>query len=271
MLGRIATVAVTVTALFGPHLACSLAEAGQSFDLDVDEIKNISALRAAPPAKPAPPVPKATGAQKIRPKRLASPPRPQAAKPAIEPHTAQFPEIRKPAIVNPEPLVEIKTSAAPFSKNKLLLLRRLPTPETIPAPIASATFTIQRSLSSCELVSKALAILATPIPAAEALHGIPLAAPYAARRDKIVAVFACGLAKAEEKQFAKKLAPFGTKLLNIAGDDSPESVVQKVADSFGLTSQLIRSTPQQSRIIYIFPVNVVKDTGMFIVLTNETP
>lgn len=156
------------------------------------------------------------------------------------------------------------------SQKKFLLLNALPSPDSIPTPSPPTTVTLQSSVPPCELVQKILAAFFPPIPTAEALQGVPLAAPYAVRGNKVIAAIACGLAEAEELTFTRLLAVKGTRLINIIGNDSPETIIDKVAITLGFSSQTLRSTSDDVRLIYIFPASSEIETGFFILLANKT-
>jgi hypothetical protein len=155
-------------------------------------------------------------------------------------------------------------------QKKLILLNALPSPDSIPTPSPTTTVTLQPSIPPCELVKSILAVFFPPIPTAEALQGIPLAAPYAIRGNNVIAAIACGLAEAEELTFARLLESRGTRLINIIGNDSPETLIDKVTSTLGFPTQTQRSTPGDERLIYIFPESSKKETGFFISLANRT-
>ncbi len=161
-------------------------------------------------------------------------------------------------------------SADTIIQKKLILLSELPSPDSIPTPSPAKTVTLQSSIPPCELVKAILAVFFPPIPTAEALKGIPLAAPYAIRGNNVIAAIACGLAEAEELTFARLLEARGTKLINIIGNDSPQTLIDKVAGTLGFPTQTQRSTSDDERLIYIFPESSKSETGFFISLTNRT-
>lgn len=157
----------------------------------------------------------------------------------------------------------------PIIQYKLILLKALPSPDSIPTPSPATTVTLQSSIPPCELVKSVLAFFYPPIPTAEALKGIPLAAPYAIRGNHVIAAIACGLAEAEELTFARLLEARGTKLINIIGNDSPETLIDKVAVTLGFPTQTLRSAFDYEKLIYIFRAGNNKETGFFITLTNR--
>jgi len=169
--------------------------------------------------------------------------------------------------LQPKPLTVIVPS-----QEKLLLLKALPSPGIIPTPAPSSTITLQNSIPPCELIPKILTITSSlkSISTAEALQGVPLAAPYAVKGNTVLAAIACGLAEAEEITFTRLLASHGSRLINIIGNDSPEAVVNKVIGTLGFSSQTLRATPENVRMIYIFPTDDAKGNGIFVILENVT-
>jgi hypothetical protein len=240
--------------LFLMLLMTSAAFAQPSFELDISTLKKLTAPPAADPktvSKPtvapvAPQTPKTAPATIITPKK---------------------PQVKKPARLKPLPPAS-PVAVAPASASKALrLLHKLPSPASIQSPAFATVVKINAVDSPCELMPKLFAAFSPPISTAEALHGVPLAAPYALKHNNVVAVIACGLAKTEEKTFAWRLAPHKTRLMNIAGNDTPETVVQKLAATLGLATQVIRSSPPEARLIYIFPG--ATSPGLYILLTKQ--
>ncbi len=179
---------------------------------------------------------------------------------------------KKRHVAKPEAPETTSSTVTVPSREKLLLLKSLPSPGSIPTPLPSSTITLQNSTPPCELVPKLLTMrpFLKSISTAEALHGVPLSAPYAVKGNAVLAVIACGLAEAEEITFTRLLAAHGTRLINIVGNDSPEAVVNKVIGTLDFSSQTLRTTPENVRMIYIFPAQDAKESGIFVSLKKET-
>lgn len=225
----------------------------QTFDLDINELKN----RTNPST--AAPLPAASKSA------LQAKPENDTRLYTHKPKKNRLKNNVKPNISNSEQLIITVPS-----EEKLLLLKALPSPDSIPTPSPSRTIALQDSVPPCELVTKILASFFSPIPTAEALQGVPLAAPYAVRGNKVIAAIACGLAEAEEMTFTRLLAAHGTRLINIIGNDSPETITNKVAGTLGFSSQTLRAGSDDIRLIYIFPDGSEKETGIFISLADKT-
>ncbi|HIJ95979.1 MAG TPA: hypothetical protein HPP94_09635 [Desulfuromonadales bacterium] len=240
--------------LFLMLLMTSAAFAQPSFELDISTLKKLTAPPAADP--------------KAAPKPTVAPIAPKAPKTAPATITApKKPQVKRPARLKPLPPATPVTAAPASASKSLRLLHKLPSPTSIPSPAFATVVKIPASVPPCELMPKLFEAFSAPISTAEALHGVQLAAPYAIRHNNVVAVIACGLAKNEEKTFSWRLAPHRTRLMNIAGNDTPETVVQKLAATLGLTSQVIRTSPPEARLIYIFPGATTP--GLYILLSKQ--
>lgn len=155
------------------------------------------------------------------------------------------------------------------SQEKLLLLKSLPSPGLIPTPSPAKTVKIQTALQPCELVPKILVDFLSPIPTAEALSGVRMEGFYAVRGNMITAAISCGLDHNEEATFSRQLAAHGTRLINITNSDSLETVVNKIAGTLGFSTQTVRATLDNARLVYIFPAGSKKEDGIFISISNE--
>lgn len=209
--------------------------AQQPFDLDLSTLKKLT--MPTPSGKRAPlsaPLPK-----KARIKRAAPAVQPAAASPVTVP-----------------------------SPEKLQRLQRLPSPETIPSPAFANVFRIPVSVPPCELLPKLLTAFPISVPTAEALRGVPLAAPYAVRHNTIVLAVACGLAEAEEVTFSRLLELQGSRLMNIVGTDSAETVAGKLAGSLDRAVQLMRASSPGARQMYVFPAGI--EPGFFIIFSSDS-
>lgn len=265
---------VTVAGILVVHTTYASAASNQSFDLDVNEIKSLSMPRSPVPAK-VPPLPNRNSAPKKARKPVSrTSQRKVGTSQVVQPSPVSAPASPRTATTVPiQPAV--KKNVPPHqllsAENKIMILRKLPMPQTIPAPVPSNTVSIKSSLPTAELLTKLLPVLATPVADNEALHGIKVPASFAVRIATTTFVIASGLTESDVRHYAVKLSSHGIKLLNVAVNDAPETVVQKVAAGLGLPSQMIRSTPKNARVIYIFKSGTAKDAGVFVVLTNELP
>ncbi|HCE68260.1 MAG: hypothetical protein A2X82_17610 [Geobacteraceae bacterium GWC2_55_20] len=156
------------------------------------------------------------------------------------------------------------------SREKLLSLKTLPSPGFIPTPSPAKTVKLRVSAPPCELIPQILVDFLSPVPTAEALHGVRMEALYAVRGNMITAAIACGLTETEEADFTRQLAAHGTRLINITGGDSPEKVVNKIAGTLGFSTQTIRATLDNVRLVYIYPADGKKENGIFISIANKT-
>jgi len=158
------------------------------------------------------------------------------------------------------------------SQEKLQLLKTLPSPGFIPTPSQPKTVKLQFPVPPCELIPKILVDFLSPIPTAEALKDVRMEALHAVRGNKITAAIACDLADTEEKDFIRQLAAHGTRLINITASDSPETVINKIAGTLGYSTQTVRATLDNVRLVYVFPAGSNKENGIFfsIANTNET-
>jgi len=235
-------------------MSTSAAFAQPSFDLDISTLKKLTAPPAADP--------------KAVSKPTVAPVPPTAPKTAPATITApKKPQVKRPTRLKPLPPSNPVATAPASASKSLRLLHKLPSPASIPSPAFATVVKIPASVPPCELMPKLFEAFSSPISTAEALHGVQLAAPYAIRHNNVVAVITCGLAKNEEKTFSWRLAPHQTRLMNIAGNDTPETVVQKLATTLGLASQVIRSSPPDARLVYIFPG--ITTPGLYILLSKQ--
>jgi len=166
-------------------------------------------------------------------------------------------------ISNPEETV-IKAQ----SQEKLLSLKTLPSPGFIPSPSPEKTVKLQGLVPPCELIPQILIDFLSPIPISEALKDVRMEVLHAVRGNMITAAIACGLADTEEKAFARQLAAHGTRLINITDSDSPEKVVNKIAGTLGYSTQTVRATLDNVRLVYVFPAGSKKENGIFFSIPN---
>lgn len=233
----------------------SWADNLQKFDLDINELKQRSI------SKPAGSPPQAISRKTVHPAKGEQ-------KQGIELSTKKTAKNKKGSrsnrdLSNPGEIV-IKTQ----SREKLLSLKTLPSPGFIPTPSPAKTVKLQGSIPPCELIPQILIDFLSPIPTSEALKDVRMEALHAVRGNMITAAIACGLADTEEKAFARQLAAHGTRLINITDSDSPEKVVNKIAGTLGYSTQTVRATLDNARLVYVFPAGSKKENGIFFSIAN---
>lgn len=200
------TTVVTGLLLFFPHTSTALPA---GFELDLKELKKpVSVL---PPSSKRQTV---AASKKTRNNKAAQ----TAAKKTASARTTQ----------------NSSADATSITKNQHL---HLP-----PAEPAHATATAPhertarlRNSTACELAQQLLAVLATPLPIEQALHGIAMPAVAAAQLHDITSVVACNLPAAEAYTFSRLLEADTVYLIHVSGNESPEQVFQTVTHQLGLT------------------------------------
>lgn len=159
-----------------------------------------------------------------------------------------------------------------LSQEKLQLLKTLPSPGFIPTPSQPKTVKLQASIPPCKLIPKILVDFLSPVPVAETQKDVRTEILHTVQGNMITAAIACDLAVTEEKTLSRQLAEHGTRLVNITAGDSPETVVNKIAGALGYSTQTVRATLDNARLVYVFPSGAKKENGIFFSIadTNET-
>jgi len=233
----------------------SRADNLQKFDLDINELKQRSISR------PAGSPPQAISRETVHPAKGEQ-------KMGIGLSTRKTAKGKNGSRSNRVLSNPVETVIIEQSREKLLSLKTLPSPGFIPTPSPEKTVKLRVSIPPCELIQQILIDFLSPIPTSEALKDVRMEALHAVRGNMITAAIACGLADTEEKAFARQLAAHGTRLINITNSDSPEKVVNKIAGALGYSTQTVRATLDNARLVYVFPAGSKKENGIFFSIPN---
>lgn len=234
----------------------SWADNLQKFDLDINELKQRSI------SKPAGSPPQAISRKTVQPAK-------KEQKLGIGLSTKKTAKNKNGSRSNRDLSNPEETVIKAQSREKLLSLKTLPSPGFIPTPSPAKTVKLRVSVPPCELIPQILIDFLSPIPASEALKDVRMEALHAVRGNMITAAIACGLADTEEKAFSLQLAAHGTRLINIIDSDSPEKVVNKIAGTLGYSTQTVRATLDNVRLVYVFPAGGKKENGIFFSIPNS--
>lgn len=233
----------------------SSADNLQKFDLDINELKqrNISKPVGSPP--------QVTSKKTVHSAK-------DGQKQGIELSTKKTRKNLNTGRPNLDLSNPAETAIKSQSQKKLLSLKALPSPGFIPTPSPAKTVKLRDSVPPCELIPQILIDFLSPIPTSEALKDVRMEALHAVRGNMISAAITCGLSDTEEKAFSRQLAAHGTRLINITGSDSPEKVVNKIAGTLGYSTQTVRATLDNVRLVYVFPAGSNKENGIFFSIAN---